>query len=110
MTDAFFAAPSDSGWTDLGNGVRRRVKLSLPEMMMVEFEFQAGAVGALHSHPHLQCSYVEAGSFDVTIDGVTQRLGKGGGYIVPSGKVHGVKALEPGFLVDVFSPRRDDFL
>jgi quercetin dioxygenase-like cupin family protein len=107
---ALFAGPSDEGWTDLGNGVRRRVRLSLPEMMMVEFAFEAGAVGALHSHPHVQCSYVEAGAFDVTIAGRTQRLDKGGGYIVPPHAVHGVKALEPGLLVDVFAPRRDDFL
>ena len=41
---------------------------------------------------------------------VTETIGKGGAYIVPSGLVHGVKALEAGKLIDSFTPRRDDFL
>jgi quercetin dioxygenase-like cupin family protein len=105
-----FSHDDDGGWTDLGTGARRRVRLSLPEMMVVEFRFEAGAIGPLHSHPHIQSSYVVSGSFDVTIDGRTERLGPGGGYIVPPNLVHGVVALERGHLVDVFTPRRDDFL
>lgn len=105
-----FSDASDTGWLDLGTGVVRRVRLQLPEMMMVEFAFEAGVVGPMHSHPHVQCSYVEAGSFEVTICGRTRTLHKGGCYIVPPNAVHGVLALEPGVLVDVFTPRRDDFL
>jgi quercetin dioxygenase-like cupin family protein len=107
---ALFSTDAEGDWVDLGTGSRRRVRLTLPEMMVVEFVFEAGAVGALHSHPHIQSSYVVEGVFDVTIDGRTQRLSKGGSYIVPPNLVHGVVALEPGHLVDVFTPRRDDFL
>lgn len=107
---SLFVEASDDGWLDLGNGVRRRVRLRLPQMMLVEFAFEAGAIGALHSHPHVQCSYVEKGAFDVTIGGVTQRLTKGAGFIVPPNAEHGVVALEAGLLVDVFTPQRDDFL
>jgi quercetin dioxygenase-like cupin family protein len=107
---SLFAEPSDEGWTPSAPGVERRVRLSLPEMMVVEFRFAAGAVGALHAHPHVQSSYVREGAFDVTIAGTTRRLGAGGGYIVPGGVEHSVVALEPGMLIDVFTPRRDDFL
>lgn len=107
---SLFVEASDDGWLDLGAGVRRRVRLRLPQMMLVEFAFESGAVGALHSHPHVQCSYVEKGAFDVTIAGVTRRLAKGGSFIVPSNAEHGVIALEPGLLIDVFTPQRDDFL
>ena len=104
-----FAQPSDGKVTQLV-GSSRRVMLDLPELMLVEFSFEAGGIGALHSHPHLQTSYVAEGVFEVTIDGVTETIGKGGAYIVPSGLVHGVKALEAGKLIDSFTPRRDDFL
>ena len=111
MSDTIvFAAPSDGVWTDVPGGSRRRVVLSLPELMLVEFSFEQGGVGALHSHPHVQTSYIAEGRFEVTIDGVTQTIAAGGAYIVPSGLVHGVKALEPGRLIDSFTPRRDDFL
>ena len=78
------------------DGSTRRVILELPELMLVEFVFEKGAVGALHSHPHRQTSYIAEGTFEVTIDGVTETIEQGGGYIVPSGLVHGVKAMTAG--------------
>jgi quercetin dioxygenase-like cupin family protein len=110
MTDALTAAAGATSWTDLGNGNRRRVLVSRPELMQVEFAFDAGAIGALHSHPHVQASYIAEGTFEVTIDAVTTTLGQGSSFIVPPNVVHGVKALTPGRLVDCFTPRRDDFL
>lgn len=104
-----FAAATDGKLTQL-DGSTRRVILELPGLMLVEFSFEAGGIGALHAHPHLQTSYVAEGTFEVTIDGELQTLGPGGAYIVPSGVVHGVKALTAGRLIDSFTPRRDDFL
>ena len=49
---------ADRPWTEIGPGNRRRVLVRLPELMMVEFAFEEGAVGAPHSHPHVQASYV----------------------------------------------------
>ncbi|MEO8685430.1 MAG: cupin domain-containing protein [Devosia sp.] len=105
-----FAQAGDAKWIEVAPGNRRRVLIHTPELMQVEFGFDTGAIGALHSHPHVQVSYVAEGSFEVTIDGVTQVLGTGGSFIVASGLVHGVKALEAGRLVDVFTPTRQDFL
>lgn len=106
----FFAQPGATEWTELAPGNTRRVLIHTPELMQVEFGFEKGAVGALHNHPHVQVSYVAEGSFEVTIDGVTEIVGQGGSFIVPSGLVHGVVALEKGRLVDVFTPQRTDFL
>ena len=108
--EALFADASDEGWRPSAKGVARRVRLQLPEMMVVEFRFEAGAIGVPHSHPHVQSSYVREGAFEVTIAGKTRRIEAGGGFIVPSGLEHGVVALERGLLIDVFTPRRDDFL
>jgi quercetin dioxygenase-like cupin family protein len=105
-----FTQAEETPWIELGPGNTRRVLIHTPELMQVEFGFEKGAVGALHSHPHVQVSYVAEGSFEVTIAGVTQVVGKGGSFIVPSGLEHGVVALEAGRLVDVFTPHRADFL
>jgi quercetin dioxygenase-like cupin family protein len=105
-----FARAGDGQWTVTPDGNRRRVIVHTDELMMVEFAFEKGAVGALHSHPHVQASYVAEGLFDVTIDGKTETLGAGSSFIVPSSLVHGVKALEAGRLVDSFAPHRADFL
>jgi quercetin dioxygenase-like cupin family protein len=105
-----FAHAGDGEWTPTPDGNRRRILLSTDELMLVEFSFDKGGVGALHSHPHVQSSYVAEGRFEVTIDGQTEILGTGGSFIVPSGLVHGVRALEAGRLVDSFTPHRADFL
>ena len=105
-----FAQANEGEATVLAPGNTRRVLIHTPELMQVEFGFDKGAVGALHSHPHIQVSYVVEGSFEVTIDGVTETVGTGGSFIVPTGLVHGVLALEKGRLIDVFTPMRQDFL
>ena len=110
MTDKIFFRSGDGEWTETPDGNRRRVLLHTDELMMVEFAFEKGGVGALHSHPHVQSSYVAEGRFEVTIDGQVQTLATGDGFIVPSNLVHGVKALEAGRLVDTFTPHRADFL
>jgi quercetin dioxygenase-like cupin family protein len=111
MTETKLFAPAGDGeWTTTSDGNRRRVVLHTDELMMVEFAFEKGAVGALHSHPHVQASYVVEGHFEVTIDSKVQTLGAGGAFIVPANLVHGVKALEAGRLVDTFTPKRADFL
>ena len=102
--------PENTTWTEVAPGNRRAVLSHRPELMLVAFRFEAGAVGAPHSHPHTQVSYVAEGTFDVTVDGVTTRLGAGSSFIVAPDLVHGVVALTPGLLIDTFTPRRDDFL
>jgi len=106
----FHTLPEDLVWTEAAPGNRRAVLSHRPEMMLVAFRFEEGAVGAPHSHPHTQVSYVAEGTFDVTVDGTTTRLGPGSSFIVAPNLVHGVVALSEGLLIDTFTPRRDDFL
>lgn len=77
---------------------------------MVRVDFDAGAVGSLHHHPHRQVSYVAAGSFDVTVDGKRQTLAAGDCFFAASSLPHEVVAREAGTLIDVFTPRREEFL
>ncbi|WP_026621959.1 cupin domain-containing protein [Ensifer sp. WSM1721] len=111
MMDAkLFARGNEGEWVDLGQGNRRRVILHTDELMMVEFAFEKDGIGAPHSHPHVQASYVAEGKFEVTVDGHSEILSAGDSFIAPSNVVHGVKALEAGRLIDSFTPHRADFL
>ncbi|WP_027134889.1 cupin domain-containing protein [Geminicoccus roseus] len=105
-----FATTADAPWRDVAPGVRRQILSHDPAMMTVRVAFEKGAVGAMHQHPHTQVSVVERGVFDVTIAGETKRLQEGDIYHVPSDAVHGCVAVEAGALLDVFTPRRDEFL
>lgn len=100
----------DVEWLDLGGGIKRKVMAYDDQMMVVKVAFEEGGIGAMHSHPHTQASYVASGKFDITIDGKTKTLKGGDVYFVPSGLVHGAVCLVAGELIDVFHPLREDFL
>ncbi|OCX58161.1 cupin [Thioclava sp. SK-1] len=91
-------------------GVTRQVLADSPELMVVSFRFKAGAKGALHDHPHVQSTYCESGRFRFFLGDTSFEVTPGDSFIIPSGARHGCECLEPGQLVDCFTPRRDDFL
>lgn len=92
-------------------GVSRQVLSETPELMVVAFRFaQEGAEGKRHNHPHIQSTYVESGRFRFTIGDESFEVGPGDSFVIPSNAFHGCTCLEPGTLIDTFTPRRDDFL
>jgi quercetin dioxygenase-like cupin family protein len=91
-------------------GVVRQVLSDSQELMVVAFNFEADAEGKLHNHPHIQSTYVESGRFNFSVDGVVVEVGPGDSFVIPSQAIHGCRCLEPGRLIDTFTPRRDDFL
>ncbi len=95
---------------DLGGGSTRRVLAYNDQLMAVEVGFETGAVGALHTHPHTQMSYVLSGKFRYTVDGEDTLLLEGDSIVVPGGLTHGTQCLEKGMLLDVFTPMREDFV
>lgn len=107
-----FASTDTQPWTELGNGIRRKVVGHTPALMAVIVEFDQGAIGTPHTHDaHDQICFVLAGSFDAEVAGVKRLLRKGDAYIVPPNTLHGVVALEDkSVLLDHFTPRREDYL
>ena len=97
-------------WVAASKGVRRRVLAETPDAMTVEVEFASGSKGDLHSHVHVQTTFVADGQFEFTIEGETRRVAAGESLIIPSNAVHGCVCLKEGRLIDSFTPRRDDFL
>lgn len=91
-------------------GVTRQVLADHPELMVVSFSFEKGAEGKLHNHPHVQSTHVKTGRFRFSLDGVETEYGPGDSFVIPTQAVHGCVCLEPGELIDCFTPRRDDFL
>jgi quercetin dioxygenase-like cupin family protein len=91
-------------------GVARQVLSESPDLMVVAFTFETGGQGALHSHPHVQSTYVESGRFRFSLGGEAFEVGPGDSFVIPSGAEHGCECLEAGRLIDTFTPRRDDFL
>jgi quercetin dioxygenase-like cupin family protein len=104
--------PAETPWTDLGDGIRRKIVGHTPELMSVLVQFDQGAVGTPHAHEaHDQIAFVVSGAFEAEVGGVKRVLRAGDAFIAPRLTPHGVVALEPdSTLLDQFSPRREDYL
>ncbi len=105
-----FAYNHEIAATPCEPGVTRKILCYSDQQMMTEVCFEKGAQGNAHKHPHEQITYVAAGSFEFTIGDQVQVVSQRDGVYIPPNVMHGVKALEAGTLVDVFTPKRDDFL
>lgn len=99
-------------WTELGDGIRRKIVGHTPELMSVLVQFDKGAIGTPHAHDaHDQIAYVIGGAFEAEVNGVKRVLRVGDAFIAPRLHMHGVVALEQAStLLDQFSPRREDYL
>lgn len=99
-------------WIQVEPGIRRKIVGHTPNLLAAVVLFDQNAVGTAHEHEgHEQIAYVLAGSFEVEVDGEKRILRTGDAFVVPRNTRHGVVALEPDSrLLDIFSPRRDDFI
>ena len=95
---------------DLGKGVKRKVVAYNESLMAVEVYFEEGAIGALHSHPHEQITYIIEGEFEFNIGGEKVLLVKGDSTFKEPNIEHGAICKKKGMLLDIFTPKRDDFL
>ncbi|HGF1299854.1 TPA: cupin domain-containing protein [Klebsiella quasipneumoniae subsp. similipneumoniae] len=105
-----FIFHKDTTLEDLDNGVTRRILAHDGKMMAVEVKFAAGAVGPMHNHPHEQLTYVLSGEFEFTIGEETRVVSAGDTLYKQPGIMHGCVCLQPGTLLDTFTPIREDFL
>ena len=105
-----FVVGNEVAVESVGDGIRRQILGYNQSLMVARVEFETGARGDIHAHPHSQVSYVESGEFLVSIDGEEQLLGPGDSFYVEPHLDHGAVCQKSGVLLDVFSPVREDFL
>jgi quercetin dioxygenase-like cupin family protein len=105
-----FQINNEIPWQDLGAGIQRQIFGFNDKLMVVKVKFEQGAIGTLHQHHHTQATYIESGSFEVTIGSEIKILNTGDGFYIPPNAMHGVACLQAGVLIDSFSPVREDFL
>ena len=105
-----FVFNNDIVMEDLGEGVSRKILAHSDNMMSVEVHFEEGAIGALHTHPHEQLTYVLSGEFEFTIGNDTKVVKAGDTMYKEPEILHGCRCLKAGVLIDTFTPMRKDFV
>jgi len=81
-----------------------------PESMVTKMLYKRGDCPPLHKHPNEQSGYVVSGRYRITIGDRASEIGPGDSYTIPRGVEHSVEIIEPGEVLDVFSPPRKDYL
>ena len=61
-----------------------------------------------HAHPHEQVMNLIEGEFLFTVDGVEHQMKAGESYLIPSNVPHSAKSITDCYIIDVFTPTRDD--
>jgi quercetin dioxygenase-like cupin family protein len=110
MNSESFLLNDETEWQQVGKGVERQIMGYDDQVMLVKVKFEEGAVGDEHSHYHSQTTYVASGQFEFTVDGITKNVKSGDGLYIAPHVLHSTRCIEPGILIDCFSPMREDFI
>ena len=90
-------------------GMIRQVLAFNSKLMVVRHNFEAGWMGARHSHPHEQLVYVVSGRIIFKAEGKQWEMGPGDSIVVDGSLEHEASATEPSEVLDVFTPYREDY-
>ena len=105
--------PYNDAFIHISNeNMTRRVLAHDDNLMLVHMTFhKKNDDPGIHSHPHEQIVYVQKGRFEFIINDESFIIGEGDSVYVAPNVMHGAKVLEDNcILLDVFTPKRDDFL
>jgi quercetin dioxygenase-like cupin family protein len=81
-----------------------------PESMVTKMLYKKENRVPLHKHPNEQSGYVISGKYRIIFGDNDQVIGLGDSYSIPRDTEHRIEIIEPGEVVDVFSPPRKDYL
>ena len=91
-------------------GIFRKTLVYDDNLMMIKFRLEKGSNLPIHSHPHQQMGYIVEGKLEFIADGNSEILIAGDSYMVKGNVEHGANVLENSIVIDIFSPKRDDYL
>lgn len=79
-------------------------------MTIARIDLKRGAMVPEHAHLNEQISMVERGAVKFVLAGVEKVIGPGDILRIPPHVPHSAEALEDSVAVDLFSPRREDWI
>lgn len=81
-----------------------------PESMVTKMLYKKEDNPPLHKHPNEQSGYVISGRYRIIFGDNNQEIGPGDSYSIPRDTEHRIEIIEPGDVLDFFSPPRKDYL
>jgi quercetin dioxygenase-like cupin family protein len=81
-----------------------------PKSMVTKMLYKQGDNPPLHKHANEQSGYVISGKYRIIFGGIGHMIGPGDSYSIPRDVEHRIEIIEPGEVLDFFSPPRKDYL
>ncbi len=92
------------------NALVERKVIHTPLLTIARLDLKQGAVVPEHHHENEQVSMVESGALRFVLGGEEIQVNAGQMLTIPSQVPHSVVALVDSVAVDVFTPRREDWI
>lgn len=99
----------DARKLDRAPGVMVRILTDGDEITLVEVDLEAGSVVPMHTHANEQTGTLISGRLKFEIGDETFDFKAGDAWMIPSGLPHEVTTIEKSFVIEAFSPPREDW-
>jgi len=91
-------------------GVTFKTLATGTNIMCTVMYYEKGNIVPFHKHPSEQIGYVVEGKLRLKIENEDLgRIQAGDSYLIRGNVLHSLEALEKSFIVDVFSPPREEY-
>ncbi len=105
-----FKKSDETGYKEVLPGIRMKAVVYGDKTLMTEFILNAGSTLPAHDHIHEQTGYMVSGKMRLSIGEETFDVSPGDSWNIPGGVPHSAEILEDSVAVEVFCPRRDEYI
>lgn len=105
-----FSKHEISGYKEVLPGIMMKAIVHGDKTLMTEFILKEGSSLPQHNHIHEQTGYMISGKMLLTIGDKTHEVTAGDSWNIPSEIPHMAEVLEDSIAIEVFSPRRDEYI
>ena len=105
-----FCKNDSKSYREVLPGISMKAVVYGENTLMTEFFLKNGSTLPAHNHIHEQTGYLVSGKILLTIGEETFEVEPGDSWSIPASVTHSVKILENSIAVEVFSPRREEYM
>jgi len=105
-----FCKNDSKSYREVLPGISMKAVVYGEKTLMTEFFLKSGSALPIHTHIHEQTGYLISGKILLTIGEETFEVEPGDSWSIPGGINHSAAILENSIAVEVFSPRRDEYM
>jgi quercetin dioxygenase-like cupin family protein len=105
-----FCENNSTGYRELLPGIMMKAIVYGEKTLMTEFLLKSGSTLPSHDHIYEQTGYLVSGKILMTFEDKTFEVNPGDSWNIPGGTTHSARVLEDSVAIEVFSPRRDEYI